>query len=78
LGWSFFLAAPIALKAQLNRGTLEGIVTDPQGAAVPGVAVTVTEVAINVTAKTVTNRSGSYLVEALVPGEHSSALRRLK
>jgi len=68
----FVLVTPPALRAQLNRGSIEGIVTDPQGAAIPNVAVTVTSVATNVPSKTTTNRSGSYLVESLVPGEYAA------
>ena len=40
----FFLSlAPFAkAQSQLNRGVIEGLVTDPQGAVVPGINVTIT------------------------------------
>ena len=56
--------------AQLNRGILEGTVTDPQGAAVPGVKVTVTAVDTNVVLPTTTNNVGYYRVVDLVPGKY--------
>jgi hypothetical protein len=64
------LASTTALLAQLNRGAIEGIVTDPQGAAVTGVEVTVTAVATNVSTNTKTNSAGYYRAEALVPGTY--------
>jgi hypothetical protein len=75
--WSFlalhlglFLACSTILSAQLNRGVIEGTVTDAQGAAVPGVEVTVTALATNVTNTTKTNSAGYYRAEALVPGTY--------
>ncbi len=56
--------------AQLNRGTIEGTVTDPQGAAMSGVAVTVTSVDTSVATTTKTNSAGYYRAEALVPGNY--------
>ena len=56
--------------AQLNRGTLEGTVTDPQGAAMSGVQVTITNVDTGVEIATKTNNAGYYRAEALVPGPY--------
>jgi hypothetical protein len=64
VGW----AAP--LRAQLNRGVIEGLVTDPQGAVVPGVEVTITDVETNVSTPTKTNSAGYYHVPNLVPGKY--------
>ena len=61
-------AAP--LRAQLNRGVMEGLVTDPQGAVMPGVEVTITDVETNVSASTKTNSAGYYHVPNLVPGKY--------
>ncbi|PYL80009.1 MAG: TonB-dependent receptor, partial [Verrucomicrobia bacterium] len=58
------------MSAQLNRGAIEGTVTDPQGAALSGVDVTITAVATNVMTNTETNSSGYYRAEALVPGTY--------
>ena len=65
------LALVIPGNAQLNRGILEGTVTDPQGAAIPGVKVTVTAVDTNVVLPTVTNSAGYYRVVDLVPGKYT-------
>ena len=69
------LASATFLSAQLNRGTVEGTVTDPQGAAVPGVEVTVTALATNVTNTTKTNNAGYYRAEALVPGAYQARFK---
>jgi len=37
------LAAATLADAQVNRATISGTVTDPSGAPIPGVAVTVTD-----------------------------------
>ena len=55
---------------QLERSVLEGTVTDPQGAFVPGVKVTVKAVETNVTLPTVTNSTGYYRVTSLVSGKY--------
>ena len=67
---ALLLFCTTTLVAQLNRGAIEGSVTDPQGAAAAGVEVTVTAVATNVVASSKTNSSGYYRAEALVPGTY--------
>jgi len=64
------LSAGPVLWAQLNRGVLEGVVADAQGAVVPGVDVTVTSVERNETQTVKTNSAGYYRVEALIPGKY--------
>lgn len=54
-----------AAWAQVSRGTITGIVTDPTGAVVPGVAITITNIATGVTNKVKTNESGMYTVPLL-------------
>jgi hypothetical protein len=58
------------LHAQLNRGVMEGIVTDPQRAAVGGAEVGVTNIDTNVASTTKTNDTGYYRVVDLVPGKY--------
>src|ERR1035437_7150988 len=53
------------VRAQVSRGTITGIVTDPTGAVVPGVAITVTNIETGVSNKVKTNESGMYTVPLL-------------
>jgi len=70
-GLLLFLLSSNAAHAQLlNRGTVEGIVSDPQGGVVPGVEVTVIAVDTNVAQTAKTNTSGYYRVADLVPGKY--------
>ena len=64
------LAFTTILSAQLNRGTIEGTVTDPQGAAMSGVEVAVANVDTNVVTTAKTNSAGYYRAEALMPGTY--------
>src|SRR5712692_6214755 len=58
------------VNAQLNRGVIEGIVTDPQGAVIAGADVTITAVDTNVATVTKTNSTGYYRAVDLVPGRY--------
>jgi hypothetical protein len=70
LAFLVVLSGTVTLHAQLNRGSLEGVVTDPQGAVIPNVDVTVTSIERNVSQSVETNSSGYYRVEALMPGKY--------
>jgi hypothetical protein len=66
------LAAGTGLHAQNTTvGAIAGTVTDPSGAVVPGVQVTVTNQATHQVSTTVTADKGSYSVENLVGGDYS-------
>lgn len=54
----------------VNVGNITGIVTDGQGAALPGVKVEVKNVATNVISTATTNDEGNYLVANLIPGSY--------
>ena len=56
--------AAIPASAQY-RASLQGTVTDPQGAVVPGATVTLTDKETNRTLETVTNETGVYVFNAL-------------
>lgn len=66
----FLSASGLALLAQDVRASLSGIVTDPTGATVPGVQVRVTSVERGTTTEAVSNESGFYLVQFLLPGRY--------
>ncbi len=57
-----------AAFAQVDRGTITGIVTDQSGAVIPGVTITVTNVATGVTNPVVSNAAGVYSVQQLQAG----------
>jgi hypothetical protein len=62
------LAYPNAASAQ-SYGEIRGTVTDVSGAVVNGAALTVTGVANNQVRRAVTNETGSYAAQFLVPGK---------
>src|SRR5204863_4416869 len=64
LVWSFVFAATGA-RAQDFRGAITGRAMDNSGAVLPGVTITVTNVATNVASTTVTNGEGDYTVPYL-------------
>jgi carboxypeptidase family protein len=68
--FGLILAFTTLLSGQLNRGTIEGTVTDPQEAALRGVDVSITSVDTNVVTSTKTNSAGYYRADALVPGTY--------
>jgi outer membrane receptor protein involved in Fe transport len=59
--------SPTPASAQAVYGSIFGTITDPQGAAVAGAKVTVTNVRKGTTDQTTTNASGNYNVTHLIP-----------
>jgi hypothetical protein len=53
--------------AQTNKGAISGTVVDPNGAAVPGATVTITNVGTGQKATVTTSESGSFTVQSLDP-----------
>src|SRR5579871_5458496 len=64
------LALGLVLRAQAPTGTITGIVTDAQGAAIANVTVTITEKATGAARTVVTNASGLYSAPALPAGDY--------
>ena len=56
--------------AQLDRGSISGIIKDAQGGVVPGVTVTATSTATQQSRTTVTDGSGFYTFPNLQPGRY--------
>jgi Carboxypeptidase regulatory-like domain len=67
-----FCAGMTSVKAQnTNAGALTGTVTDPSGAAVASVAVTVSNQATGTVRTTTTTARGFYTVENLPDGDYT-------
>ena len=66
--FSLMLVCSAIAWAQSDRGSITGTVTDSTGGIVPDAAVTATNTATNVVARTVTNDTGVYAIPALLPG----------
>ncbi len=56
------------LAAQTETGRISGTVRDPQGAAVPGVTVTLKSTTTDAQRTTVTDSSGNYVLANILPG----------
>src|SRR5262245_19173590 len=59
-----------ALYGQSNLATVTGIVTDPAGAAAPGVRVTIRHLDTNVSRSVLTNEEGVFTIVSLNPGNY--------
>ena len=62
---------PFLSLSQEFRGTISGVVTDPNGAPVPGVKVTVTEARTGTASHTVSGQAGQYTIPFLAPGQYT-------
>ena len=70
LSLAVFLVYPLAASAQTS-GTISGTVTDQSSSAIPGAAVTITNVGTGVVARTIaTGQNGIYVAEALPIGTY--------
>ncbi len=67
--FALILVVP-AFGQQAATATIEGIVTDPNAAVVPGAKVTVKNVDTGLTREIVTDESGIYRIAALPPGTY--------
>ncbi|MDD5543152.1 MAG: TonB-dependent receptor [Acidobacteriia bacterium] len=62
--------------AQAETATLSGVVTDPQGAVVPGVEVVATRIETGTTLTTESNGAGIYFFTGLMPGHYHLVVRK--
>src|SRR4051794_22498542 len=69
-----FSCAP--LSAQVERAAIVGSVTDKSGAAMPGVAVQVTNEATNTSTMLASDESGGYTAVNLIPGSYKITASR--
>jgi hypothetical protein len=68
---AFALAVTGPAAAQERFGTIQGRVTDQQGAAIPGVTVTMTNVQTGAVRTFVTDSNGQYVAADLTPGRYN-------
>src|SRR5882724_1118962 len=66
--------AVLAVCRADELAAVTGLVTDPNGRSVPGVAVIITNLGTNVASRTVTNDQGIYWVPSLHPGIYRMTL----
>ena len=65
------IVVSVTCFAQLDRGTISGIVTDPSGSAITGAKVTATNTATDTQSATVTTGAGAYTIPELPAGQYS-------
>src|SRR6266446_4843633 len=65
------LAYATVLQASIDRGVIQGTISDEQGAVVPGAKVVVRNVETNIDTSLAANSQGFYLAPELVPGKYS-------
>ncbi len=70
LAISFFGLFANASQAQQATATLTGVVTDSNGAVIPGASVTATNSATNLSRTTSTNDEGDYVISSLPVGSY--------
>jgi hypothetical protein len=62
---------PSILFAQIDTGSIVGVVRDQSGAAIPGATVTLKNTATGVSRVLTTNEEGEYLFAAIIPGVYT-------
>lgn len=72
----FLLVVPIPLHAQVDRGTINGTVSDSTGAVIPGVLVTATNVDNGVSTTVSTNTRGIYSILNQPVGRYSLRIEK--
>ncbi|MGA3325430.1 MAG: TonB-dependent receptor [Terriglobia bacterium] len=73
--FALLLIAGSALAQVAGTGTIQGTVTDPSGAAVPGAAVTATNVATGIETTGTTTEAGFFVLPLLKAGEYTVTVR---
>lgn len=66
----FCFASDLCL-AQLSTASINGVVSDPQGAVIPGATIMLHNVATSVENTTVSNHAGAYVFQNITPGDYT-------
>jgi len=72
----WLLTNPDRLLAQVDRGSIVGLVADPAGARVPGAQVTVTNLAADQSISVTTDEQGQYAADLLRIGTYSITVEK--
>ena len=67
----FISYQPARAQATNATGSIEGLVTDPQGGAIPGVKITVTRADTGQTIDLTSSSAGTFSTGPIVPGNYS-------
>jgi hypothetical protein len=70
ISFTTFSLLPAAAQSTISTGSIQGTVTDPNSAVVPGATVTITNKATGQSNKLTTTGSGGFASGALTPGEY--------
>src|SRR3954469_9827006 len=70
-----FMVAGVA-QAQISTASLNGTVTDPSGALIPGATVSLKNVSTNVERTTTTNAAGNYVLVNINPGRYTLTVHK--
>src|SRR5712671_6705645 len=65
-----FALLPADAQSTVATGSIQGTVTDPNGAVVPNAAITITNKATGQSSKLTSGGSGTYASGALIPGPY--------
>ncbi|MGC1871645.1 MAG: TonB-dependent receptor [Acidobacteriaceae bacterium] len=71
LAFIMMLAFPMLLLSQGYFGTVAGLITDPSGAVVPGVKMTLTDVEKGYTFTATTNKQGEFIMPSIPPSVYT-------
>ena len=71
ISFTTFALLPAGAQSTVATGSIQGTVTDPNGAVVPDAAVTITNKATGQTSKLTSSASGTYSSGALIPGTYT-------
>lgn len=71
---SLLVLANVPVLAQTTRGSLNGLISDQNGAAVSGASVTLKNIANGDEIKTSTNTQGAFVFPSLPPGKYSATV----
>jgi Carboxypeptidase regulatory-like domain len=76
LALAVFLVPHSLLAQTANSGTVEGVVTDPSGAAVVEAGVTLVDTNTGISRAAATNESGRYFYANVVPGKYTLTITK--